>query len=149
MIYLALYKGPASDLMHIISHWVTCIVLSVRTLKFTKYSHTEVCIDGVCYSSSVRDKGVRSKVINLDSGKWDYIDITSFVDKEHALEVFNSKRGKKYDWFGALGFGLPFLKQNPDKEYCFEITAEMLGFANPAKVTPQELIDIYGKPVST
>lgn len=147
MIYLALYKGPADDLMHVISHWVTCIVLSIRDLKITKYSHTEVCIDGVCYSSSVRDKGVRSKVINLDSGKWDYIDITGKVDKEYALKVFESKKGKKYDWFGALGFGLPFLKQNPDKEYCFEITAEMLHLPDASKVTPTKLIALFGEPI--
>ena len=147
MIYLALYKGPPDDIVHVISHWVTCVVLSIRALKFTKYSHTEICIDGVCYSSSVRDNGVRSKVIDLNSGKWDYIDITSQADKEYALKVFESKKGKKYDWLGALGFGLPFFKQNSNKEYCFEITAEMLGLAHPSKVTPTELINIFGKPI--
>ena len=91
MISIALYKGPADDIVHVISHWVTCIVLSMRKLRFEKYSHTEVYIDGICYSSSVRDKGVRSKVINVESGKWDYIDITNQVDKEYALKIFNSK----------------------------------------------------------
>lgn len=145
MIYLALYKGPADDLVHVISHWVTCIVLSMRDLKITKYSHTEICIDGVCYSSSVRDKGVRSKVINLDSGKWDYIDITGKVDREYALKVFESKKGKKYDWLGALGFGLPFLKQNPDKEFCFEACASMLSLPSPDKWTPTRFIKHFSK----
>lgn len=143
MIYLALYKGPADDLVHVISHWVTCAVLSIRDLKITKYSHTEVCIDGVCYSSSVRDKGVRPKIIDLHSGKWDIIDITSEVNKEKALEVFKSNAGKKYDWFGALGFGLPFLKQNPNKEYCFEINAKMLGFKNPSSITPAKFLKAF------
>lgn len=143
MIYIALYKGPTDDIMHAISHWITCIVLSIRDLKITKYSHTEICIDGTCYSSSVRDKGVRSKVIDLNSGKWDLIDITSQVDKDKALEVFNANKGKKYDWLGALGFGLPFLIQDQNKEYCFEINAKMLGLDDPSKYTPSKFKKLF------
>ena len=78
-VYLTLYKGPpTNDIVHVISHWVTCIVLSIRDLKITKYSHSEIYIDGICYSSSVRDGGVRSKVIDLNSGKWDIVDLSSF-----------------------------------------------------------------------
>lgn len=146
--YLALYKGPTSDVLHFVSHWITCAVLSVRDLKLTKYSHTEIFIDGAAYSSSVRDKGVRSKVIDMYSGKWDYIDITDDLGVEgveNALSIFKKKEGRKYDWFGALGFGLPFLKQDKNKEYCFEICAEMLGFNKPYKYTPTKFIRVLGK----
>ena len=140
-VYLALYKGPpTNDIVHVISHWVTCIVLSIRDLKITKYSHSEIYIDGICYSSSVRDGGVRSKVIDLNSGKWDIVDLSSFIDTAYALEVFKTKEGNRYDWFGALGFGLPFLKQDPNKEFCFEICATMLNLPGPAKWTPARFI---------
>ena len=147
-VYLSLYKGPTDDFLHTVSHWVTCAVLSIRDFSFTKYSHTEIFIDGIAYSSSVRDGGVRSKIINLHSGKWDWIDITDDLGKEgadYALDVFNIKKGRKYDWFGALGFGIPFLKQDKTKEYCFEINAEMLGLQKPHKYTPNRLIKIFGK----
>lgn len=145
-IYLALYKGPpTNDIVHVISHWVTCIVLSIRDLKITKYSHSEIYIDGICYSSSVRDGGVRSKVIDLNSGKWDIVDLSSFIDTAYALEVFKTKEGKRYDWFGALGFGLPFLKQDPNKEFCFEACASMLSLPSPDKWTPTRFIKHFSK----
>lgn len=148
MPYLALYKGPTDDIIHSISHWVTCIVLSIREIKWCNYSHTEIFINGVAYSSSVRDGGVRSKSIDMFSGKWDYIYIGNYLEKageDKALEIFNKKKGKPYDWFGALGFGLPFLKQNKEKDYCFEINAEMLGLQNPNKWTPLKFIKLFGK----
>ena len=141
---LALYKGPTDDLMHSISHWVTCIVLSIRDMKINKYSHTEIQINGMCFSSSVRDGGVRPKAINLLSGKWDYIELPKEYE-EKALEVFFKKQGNKYDWFGALGFGLPFLKQDTNKEYCFEINAEMLGLDNSKMHSPVDFINYFSE----
>lgn len=144
MIRLALYKGPTDDLIHSISHWVTCIVLSIRDMKINKYSHTEIQVDGECFSSSVRDGGVRSKTIDLFSGKWDYIELPNEYTNK-ALEVFNLKRGNKYDWFGALGFGLPFLKQDTNKDYCFEINAEMLGLDTLKMYSPVDFINYFSK----
>jgi len=137
MIQIALYKGPATDFTHKVSHWVTCFVLSIRELKYCPYSHAELVINGVCYSSSVRDDGVRSKFIDLNSGKWDVIEVDGDVNK--ALGVFNSRLGNKYDWTGAIRWGLPFIKQNPNKDYCFELVAEMLNLKNPSKWSPLDL----------
>jgi len=139
---LALYKGPTDDLMHSISHWVTCIVLSIRDMKINKYSHTEIQINGTCFSSSVRDGGVRSKDIDLFSGKWDFIELPKEYEQK-ALNVFLAKQGRKYDWFGALGFGLPFLKQDNTKEYCFEINAEMLGLDASKMHSPMDFVDHF------
>lgn len=147
-VYLGLYKGPTDDFLHTISHWVTCAVLTIRDMKLTKYSHTEIFVDSTAYSSSVRDGGVRSKSINMYSGKWDYIDITDDLGKDGltlAMSIFKQKEGREYDWFGALGFGIPFLKQDKNKEYCFEINAEMLGLQKPHKYTPNKLIQLFGK----
>jgi hypothetical protein len=139
-IQIALYKGPATDFTHKVSHLVTCFVLSLRDLEYCPYSHAELVIDGVCYSSSVRDNGVRSKVIDLNSGKWDLVAIDA--DADYAKAVFNTRKGNKYDWTGAIRWGLPFLKQNPKKDYCFEIVAEMLNLNNPSKWTALDLRDL-------
>lgn len=82
-------------------------------------------------------------MIDLNSGKWDLLDITDEVHKEDLLRIFNQNKGKKYDWFGALGFGIPFFKQNPNKEYCFELNAKMLGLENPHKYTPSKFIKLF------
>ena len=67
-VYLALYKGKPESLFHYFTHIVTCVVLTIRDRSYTKYSHTELVINNTGYSSSVRDHGVRSKVIDFDSG---------------------------------------------------------------------------------
>lgn len=58
---LALYKAPGA--------WYDKLVR-------VAYSHCELVIDGVCYSSSPRDNGVRSKAIDLHSGSWDLIEVS-------------------------------------------------------------------------
>lgn len=108
-------------------------------MKINKYSHTEVQINGMCFSSSVRDGGVRTKYIDLDSGKWDYIELSDDLIP-NALDVFFEKRYRKYDWLGALGFGLPFLKQDNNKEYCFELCSSMLGLDKSKMHSPLDMI---------
>ena len=142
--YLALYKGIPDTFTHQVAHWVTCLVLSIRDRKWCKYSHTELCINGIGYSSSVRDGGVRAKQIDFNSGNWDLIELKDF-NTEYALAVFDSKKGHSYDWLGALGWGLPFLKQSKNKEYCFEITAEMLGLPNAETWTPERFVKLLKK----
>ena len=137
---IALYRGPASDWQHKIAHWVTCAVLTIRRLRWCPYSHAELVIDGVCYSSSVRDDGVRSKVIDLNSGKWVLRDVVG-SSKELALARFAKREGSGYDWPGALRWGIPFLRQRSKADYCFELVAHMLGLPDPSSWSPMELID--------
>ena len=58
---VALYKGPAKDWRHKVAHWAVCVATR------SPYSHCELVIDGVCWSASARDGGVRGKVIDLVS----------------------------------------------------------------------------------
>ena len=105
-----------------------------------RHSHAELCIDGVCYSSSVRDGGVRSKLIDLNSGKWDIKPITlSPTKKQTALDRFRGFEGWPYDFLGAIGVVLPFVHHLRYKLFCFEVVAEMLGMEDPSHVTPVEL----------
>ena len=145
MNYIALYKGTPDEFWHKVMHGITCAFLSIRKLQIVKHSHAEMCIDGICYSSSVRDKGVRSKVINLNSGKWDLKEVQLTEDeKQYALNKFFAINGSKYDFLGAVGVVLPFVNDIRDMFFCFEVVAEMLGMSNQSKVTPVELIE-YAK----
>lgn len=96
MMQLAFYKGPPTDAGHFFAHYGVCAV------TFSKYSHCELVIGGLCYSSSARDGGVRSKRIDLTSGRWDVIDVGG--DAARALEWFRAHEGKGYDWTGAARF---------------------------------------------
>lgn len=144
-VQLALYRGPGTTWGHRLSHIVTVAVLTVAGGRWCPYSHAELVIDGRCYSSSVRDGGVRSKTIDLATGRWNVIDAPG-VDADAALRRFAEREGLGYDWPGALRWGLPFLSQRPRADYCFEIVAYMLGLADPSRWSPLDLRDLFLEP---
>ena len=91
-IYLALYKGrrdgsgwrvwPAR-----FTDWLT------RKLTRGQYSHAEIAVREhpqasvyTCYSASIRDKGVRRKVMPLPTAKWDLIPLPSVPEVHEQLQ---------------------------------------------------------------
>lgn len=132
---LAFYKGPPRrDLAHTISHY------AIRLWTWSRWSHAELVIDGMCYSSSPRDGGVRGKVIDLASGRWDVLDIE--LDPEQgvqALSWFLVNWGDRYDWAGVWRFVLPLLPHGNSRWFCFESIGAALGFAGPHKLTANDL----------
>lgn len=121
-VYLALYKGRKKGknltaLLARFSDWLT------RKLTKGEYSHCEIVLanDGrtFCYSSSIRDGGVRCKEIDVyDREKWDLIELTN-VKEEQIKRYFESTKDLSYDWWGALGIVLG-LKQKRIKFFCSE-----------------------------
>ena len=128
---IAFYKGPPKDLPHIISHY------AIRLWTWSKYSHAELVIDGVCYSSSLRDGGVRSKYIDLASGRWDVLPVKG--NAADALWWYHQHKGQGYDWLNILRFILPFIPQRKTKWVCFEAIGSMLGLAGCHKLTAKDL----------
>lgn len=128
-----MYKGPGDQIHHKLFHYGTCI------WTLSRYSHCEIVIDDLCYSSSARDGGVRSKHIpNLhDSKKWDVFYLPS-VDAEKALDVFYSHVGKGYDYLGVARHVIPFLPNMADALYCSELCSEMCGLVSTEK-TPEDI----------
>lgn len=141
-VQLALYRGPGTTMAHRLAHVITVAVLTLRAARWCPWSHAELVIDGRCHSSSVRDGGVRSKTIDLNTGRWDVIDLPA-VDADAALRRFTLREGLGYDWPGALRWGLPFLRQRPRADYCFELVAYMLGLPNPSRWSPLDLRDYF------
>jgi hypothetical protein len=138
---IAFYKGPVGfwdDPVHWITHWAVCI----KTLS--KYSHVELEIKGICYSSSVRDHGVRGKVIDLNNGKWDIIDIGD-EGQDVASKFFKERIGEKYDWNGIIRFLLPFVKQKRNQYFCSEAVAAALGFKRPEDFSPGKLYEMINR----
>jgi hypothetical protein len=137
---IAFYKGSwalrdiVGDPCKFLGHVAVCI----GTLS--NYSHAELVIDGVCWSSSARDKGVRDTRINLNSGHWDVFDVVLGCDEAQALKWFQEHKGLKYDWLGIIRFVLPFVKQKDNQWFCSEAVAAALGEANPYKLSPKKLL---------
>lgn len=135
-VTLALYKGPPrkGDWLHLLSH------LGIRLWTWSKWSHAELVIDGVCWSASARDGGVRQKSINLDSGRWDLVSLP-LTDEEtgRAFGWFLTHEGEGYDYLNIARFIFAFLGQDRNKWVCFEAIGSALGLAGTHKLTANDI----------
>lgn len=137
LVQIAFYKGPPRrDLLHTVSHY------AIRLWTWSKYSHAELVLDGVCYSSSTRDGGVRGKSINLVSGRWDVVPLNIDRASAHrALAWFGVHGGDKYDWAGVWRFVVPWLPHSKRRWFCFEAIGAALGLAGTHKFDADDLYD--------
>ncbi|SMB82389.1 hypothetical protein SAMN05660772_02091 [Pasteurella testudinis DSM 23072] len=145
-VYLALYKGRKTGnnptaLLARFSDWFT------RKLTRGEYSHCEIAYlsyDGnyCCRSASIRDGGVRQKIMPLPPDKWDLIPVE--LDEDRLIWFFYRTQGKRYDWFGAVGIVLPF-RHAKSKYFCSEWCAEMLELEKPEQYSPNDLAALYHK----
>ena len=105
------------------------------------FSHVELEINGVCYSSSNRDGGVRSKIINTSNHqKWLSFELKKDIDINRCLSYFESVKGQKYDWLNIFCTQLIKLNmQSEDKQICSEFVANCLGLENAHKYSPESL----------
>ena len=143
-VYLALYKGRRDGAWYRpgvaaarLSDWI------IRTLTGSPYSHCELavpCADGQydCYSSSIRDGGVRLKTMPLPPEKWDLIPVD--VSPEQVYEALAATVGAKYDWLGATGV-IARWRHDRYKWFCSEWCAWTLGLANPERFCPGSLAE--------
>lgn len=134
MNYLALYKGPAKGLSATLFHW------GVRVWTNSKYSHCEIVIDEVCYSSSSRDGGVRTKRINLNDGKWDLIELPN-LDVEYVKKFYELTKDNKYDYLALINFVVRLFPQSDVRWICSEWCGRAQRLAGAHKLHIQDLAD--------
>jgi len=86
------------------------------------YSHVEfVFSDGVWFSSSSRDGGVRYKQIKPGS-HWVYLDLPVSGEEEVKLRAWcDGEVGCAYDWKEVFRFGFPWLTKDDSRWFCSEI----------------------------
>ena len=141
MIYLALYKGNGLIGNALVRWWTR-----------SPYSHCELVVDSVCYSSSLMDRGVRSKAINLKPEHWDLIPLPGHL-RNPILQHFQLTQGERYSWRDLIRSKV--FNANADEDgaaFCSEWCAAALGLPNPATYSPQTLGDlvawVHGEPVA-
>ena len=145
MIYLALYHGHRGGTGWRV--WAARFTDGLtRILTRGRYSHCELAVrlpetaDGQeyeCYSASLRDKGVRRKIMPLPSAKWDLIALPDGVgERLHGL--WEETQGQGYDLPGAFGvvFGL---RENRRRWFCSEWAGKALGLAESWRFSPNDL----------
>lgn len=144
VIYLALYKGRRDGAWY--RPGIAAARLSdriIRALTRSIYSHCELAVprDGGqydCYSSSIRDGGVRVKTMPLPPEKWDLIPIRQTNAYADTLNHYGATRGQPYDWLGAAGV-ITRWRDDRRKWFCSEWCAAALRLDNPARFSPEAL----------
>lgn len=135
IVQVAFYKGRTRLFNRAVAWWTR-----------GPYSHCELVIqrepDGAahCWSSSLMDGGVRSKVITLDPDHWDVVSLDVTPDKlVLALDWFEQREGSGYDVLGLLGFIWRAAADNSSRWFCSEALAAALGFIEPWRFSPNDL----------
>ena len=119
--------------------------LSARLIQWwtaSPYSHCELVVDGWCYSSSVMDKGVRRKRIDLKPDKWDLIDLP-WASAADVVHYFAATDHYRYGWPSLITSQL-FNLNRPVKgaEFCSEWCAKAVRLPNAASYSPASLGDL-------
>lgn len=106
------------------------------------YSHVEVIINGVCYSSSLRDGGVRKKAIDLSKPHWRTIPI-DWRTEDDALLTYRGYAGMGYGWGDLLTQHVLRLPVDDPGLLCSELCALMLGLSESMArgMTPGALVE--------
>lgn len=126
---LAFYKGREDLYDRLISWWTR-----------GPYSHVELVIgEGLCYSSSPRDGGVRAKFIDLLPERWDVVDLGDRYDDGHAIDWFEDRIGARYDTLGILGFVWGPTREDRSRYFCSEAVAAALKIKDPWRFDPNAL----------
>lgn len=136
LVYLAFYKGRADHYgLARLSDWLT------RLVTRGDYSHCELAVaqgndEFLCYSSSVRDKGVRCKRMALPQDKWDLVPTDASCS--YVEMFFQQHSSMTYDWLGALGFVI-FHRGRDNQYFCSEFCADALGLIDSWRYSPNLL----------
>lgn len=128
VVKLALRKNDPRIISRVIQYWTNSI-----------YSHCELVVDGVSYSSSAMDGGVRSKIIDMDSTKWDIKDLP-WANADEVIKYFRETDHHKYGWLGLITGQL--LNRNRAKsgtQFCSQWCAGALGIPNASSYSPETL----------
>lgn len=128
MVALALYKGRGQIGNAGIRWWTS-----------SEYSHCELVVDGWCYSSSMMDKGVRRKLINLKPDNWDLIELP-WADSERVRDYFAQTDDDAYGWLGLIRSQLFNRgRAQRDAQFCSEWCANAMGLPNAPSYSPASM----------
>lgn len=122
---------------------------------FSIYSHVELITKFVpgnfstCWSSSFRDKGVRSKEIYLNPERWHiYEDKKQDFTSKEAEDWFLKNKGKPYDLLGIFGFHFGNIDAK-NMYTCSESCASSVQASSPHKESPNSWLHKRGIRVDT
>lgn len=134
----AFYKGTRPGLAGIYNRLV-------RWWTKSPYSHVELIFyegkrlnGSLAASASNMDGGVRTKVIEFDPDRWDFIELPDSLE-DRAWQWFCKHDGAPYDLVGNLQFVLAPIPHSQLRWFCSEAVAAALGIPDPWRYSPGTL----------
>lgn len=130
-VKLALYKGKGKLFNRLVRWWTG-----------SQYSHCELVVEGLWYSSSLMDGGVRRKHIDPRPGHWDFIELP-FVSADQVRAYFYETDDDKYGVIGLITAQVFNRNRAQDHaQFCSQWCAAAMGIPNPASYSPRTLGEI-------
>lgn len=130
-VQLALYKGKGLLFNKLVRWWTS-----------SPYSHCELVIDGLAYSSSLMDGGVRKKWIDFKPEHWDFVELP-WADADAVTDYFAATDADKYGVLGLIKSQL--LNRNKEfkgSQFCSEWCARALGIPSGGIYSPDTLVKL-------
>lgn len=112
----------------------TLIDKLIAAFSHSQFSHVELVLDynpegeSLCFSSSNRDRGVRQKMIDVNTGSWYLVDLYSILTMDKIVtlkKVCESYANHGYDWPGVISFPFGSLLSLPWLYQCAEVIMEV------------------------
>lgn len=117
---------------------------AIRRVTGSKVSHCEWVVNGVAYSSSARDGGVRDKTIDFNDGNWFLVDVAGMEDLFSAGDILQHYAATKDDAYGTaellLSQVLPFNVDLEGQGFCSNWCASAAHLPNAVKLSPGALL---------
>lgn len=114
----------------------------VRWWTRSPYSHCELVVGGIWYSSSLMDGGVRGKVITYNPDHWDLVTLPDELAPQ-ILAYYELTKGYRYSWLDLIRSQL--FNSTADEagaSFCSDWCAAALGIPNPTLYSPATLNDL-------
>lgn len=103
------------------------------------YSHCELLVHGLAYSSSIRDGGVRAAQIDFDE-HWDFIHLP-WASEAAVVALHAETMGEPYGWADLVLRQLFNNRGDDSGWFCSEWCAAALGLPEPTRYSPGDLAD--------
>ena len=114
----------------------------VRLWTRSQYSHCELVIGDMWYSSSLMDKGVRRKQVILNPEHWLLVPLPDNLEAG-ALAYFERTKDESYSWLDLVRSQmLNLAADEPGAAFCSDWCAAALGLPNSTSYSPKTLLGI-------
>lgn len=110
----------------------------VRWWTRSSYSHCELIVDGIWYTSSAPDGGVRMRAFEPTEGHWDF-DELPWASEELVRKTYRATVGRHYGWIDLIRSQVFNRPGDGGGDFCSEWCAKALGLSTPQQYSPGTL----------